>query len=432
MTIQTYYIILKSIMDLVENWWWIILPFLLWRPFLFFWLWIKREGWLAKQKTIMLELKAPKDVLEPVKAMEEVFSSLWGDLYGFPDPWEKWMEGECPSSYSFEIASIGGSIHFYVRIPESARDSVESAIYSQYPDAEISLAEDYTKLVPKDIPNKDWDLYGTAYKMATDDIIPIKTYPKFFEEKPDIAKEEKRIDPISTLIEGLTRIKKGEQLWLQIIALPITNGENDYVDRGKAFMDKIFKRTKEKPKVKPMIQEGLEGLLFGISEKKEGAKEEKFQPETMLSSEEKQLVSAVGNKISKNAFACTIRFLYLGKKDVFFKAQIKHVFGFMSQFSANNLNGLVPLGSSKTKIKKSWFFPLNYLIPRGLYIRKRKVFRNYIKRLTPYFPKPGGTFVLNTEELATIFHFPSKVSSPTPSIHRVDAKKGEPPPELPV
>jgi hypothetical protein len=412
----------------------LILPFLLWRPFLFFWLWIKREKWLSEQNIIMLEIKTPKDVLEPIKAMEEVFSALWGSLYGFPDPWEKWMEGECPYSYSFEVASIGGSIHFYIRIPDSARDSVESAIYSQYPDAEISLAEDYTKMVPKDIPNKDWDLYGTAYKMARDDIYPIKTYPKFFEEKPDIAKEEKRIDPISSLIEGMTRIKPGEQLWLQIIALPVTNGEDNYVDRGEAFINKMLNKSKGKPKYKPMVQEGVEGLLFGVKEKKsEDKSKEKFQPETMLSSGEKQLVSAVENKISKNSFACTIRFVYLGKKDVFFKAQIKHIFSFFSQFSASNLNGLIPLGGSKTKVKKSWIFPLNTTLrPRKLYVKKRKVFRNYIKRLTPYFPNPGGTFILNTEELATLFHFPSKISSPTPSIHRVEAKKGEPPPELPV
>lgn len=432
MTIQNSYIILKTILDIVKNWWWVPLPFLLWRPFLFLWLSMKRESWASKQKMIMLEIKTPKDVLEPIKAMEEVFSALWGALYSPPDPWEKWMEGECSFSYSFEIASIGGNIHFFIRIPDAARDAVESAIYSQYPEAEIFLADDYTKFVPRDIPNKEWDFYGTAYKMMKDDIYPIKTYSKFFEEKPDIIKEEKRIDPLSTLIEGMTKIKPGEQLWLQIVALPITNKEDNYVDRGKVFIDKMLNKTKEKPRVKSIVQEGLEGLLFGVPEKKKEEKAEKFQPETMLSSGEKQLISAVENKTSKNAFASTIRFLYLGKKDVFFKAQIKLIFTFFSQFSASNLNGLVPLASSKTKVKKSWLFPLNYLIPRRIYVKKRKVFRNYIKRLTPYFPNPGGTFVLDTEELATLFHFPSKTMSPTPSVFRVEAKKGEPPSELPV
>ena len=432
MTIKTYYIILKTIWDLVGNWWWLPLPFLLWRPFSFLWLWMKRESWSSKQKMIMLEIKTPKDVLEPVKAMEEVFSGFWGALYGFPDPWEKWLEGECPFSYSFEIVSLGGNIHFFIRIPDAARDAVESAIYSQYPASEISLAEDYTKIIPRDIPNKDWDLYGTAYKMAKSDIYPIKTYSKFFEEKPDISKEEKRIDPLSNLIEGMTKIKPGEQLWLQIIALPVTNEEDNYVDRGNEFVNKMLKKTKDKPPMKPMIQEGLEGLLFGVSEKEKEEKSKDFEPETMLSSGEKQLISSVESKVSKNAFASTIRFIYLVKKDIFFKAQIKLIFSFFAQFSATNLNGLIPLSSSKTKVKKSWFFPLNYFIPRKIYVKKRKVFRNYINRLTPYFPDQGGTFILGTEELATLFHFPSRILSPTPSVSRVEAKKGEPPSGLPI
>ena len=38
---------------------------------------------------------------------------------------------------------------------------------------------------------------------------------------------------------------------------------------------------------------------------------------------------------------------------------------------------------------------------------------------------------MNIEELATIYHFPGDIAS-TPTLSRVEAKKGEPPANLPV
>jgi hypothetical protein len=46
----------------------------------------------------------------------------------------------------------------------------------------------------------------------------------------------------------------------------------------------------------------------------------------------------------------------------------------------------------------------------------------------PYQRTP---FVLNTEELATIYHFPGRVAE-TPTFGRIEAKKGEPPSNLPI
>jgi hypothetical protein len=65
-------------------------------------------------------------------------------------------------------------------------------------------------------------------------------------------------------------------------------------------------------------------------------------------------------------------------------------------------------------------------------MRCRKLFRHYTRRFTPYFPKAGGTFMLNSEELATLFHLPGKTVVTTPSIYRVEAKKGGVPSELPT
>ena len=102
---------------------------------------------------MLLEIKMPAEVDRPFKAMEQVYAGLWM-LYDPADFYEKWIEGKYDASMSIEIVSIEGNIRFYLRFPEKARNLIESSIYSQYPEVEISEVEDYTKDVPKDIPNK--------------------------------------------------------------------------------------------------------------------------------------------------------------------------------------------------------------------------------------------------------------------------------------
>ena len=56
----------------------------------------------------------------------------------------------------------------------------------------------------------------------------------------------------------------------------------------------------------------------------------------------------------------------------------------------------------------------------------------YKKRAYFYKPhKRENIFVLNTEELATLFHLPGMVSA-TPTFGRVESKKGQAPANLPV
>ena len=136
--------------------------------------------------------------------------------------------------------------------------------------------------------------------------------------------------------------------------------------------------------------------------------------------------------MAKPIFRTNIRFVYFGKRDVWFKGNFRLAFNFFGSYSAKNLNELQPLGLTFTKIHKSWFLPLNLLRERRHYLRCRRMFRLYTIRENPFFPRPGGTFILNTEELASLFHFPSRVTVPGATLPRVEAKKGEAPPGLPT
>ena len=436
-SLKTITQILVPVWDFIKAWWWLPLPFVLWKPFSFLWLWWRTDGFLKRTKFVLLEIRIPKEVLKPIRAMEMVIDGLWQVVFDEPDWWEKWIDGKIdPSlSYSFEIASIDGEPHFFIRIPESNRETIEATIYSQYPEAEISVVEDYSKNIPQDIPNKDWDLWGADYKLLTPNPYPIKTYTKFETEHEPL--EEKRVDPLSVLLELMAKIKLGEQLWVQIIANPVTDKNVPWVTEGKKIRDELARRVTKEPLRKPMIMEAADILITGEAP---GAlkKEEKelIPPEMKLTPGEREIITNVEQKMAKRGLHCSIRFIYLGKRDVFFKPKLRLVLSFFSAFATQNLNNLVPYGQPYiTKIHKSWFLPLNLFFNRRLYLRKRRIFRYYRKRFYPLFPRKGkwpSSFILNTEELATIFHFPGRAAAPAPFIERIEAKKGEAPPGLPL
>lgn len=378
----------------------------------------------------MLEIKMPREVERPFRAMEQVFAGWWM-IYDPPDWWEKWIEGKYQLSMSIEIVSDGGEIHFYLYVPESARSFIESSLYSQYPDAEIVEAEDYTQNIDQDIPNDEWDLWGCDYELLKDDIYPIKTYPHFFEERPETPLE-KKVDPLAALLEGMAKLKPGEKMWVQIRLTPVTNTENNYKDRAKAVIDKVLQKEK-KVVQKPLIQQAIELLIFG-EEKKEEKKPEMYPPEIMLLPPgEREKIMGIVEKVSKVMYECGIRFVFLGKKGVWEKAKLKTVLSFFANFNTENLNSFKPWGASITKVHKHEHFPLNLLFYDSLlYVKKRRIFKRYLQRTDYLFPHPGKTFILNIEELASIFHLVGREAVPAPKIQRIESKKVEPPPNLPT
>ena len=437
MELETVYFI-NIFWDIIENWWWVFLPLVLYRPLLFFWRWWRMETWLFAQKKVLLEIKMPKEVLKPLRSMEQVFTAIWGNMLDPADWWEHWFEGKSLDTVQLEMVSLGGESHFYVRCNAPRRNAIEASIYSQYPEAEITEAADYTKNVPPRLPNKDWDLWGADYEFTKDDVYPIKTYTKFFEERPEVGKEEKRVDPVATLLEGFGTFKPGEQLWIQIEIKSIMNSRKpregeEFYKRGREIADRLAKRP-EKAKEKSIIGEASQQLITGqvpgAEKKEELGIEAVYPPEMRLTPGEKDIVAGVENKISKQMFSCYVRFIYLAKRDVYFGAAKSIPLGFFQQFATENLNNLKPLSRTLTKIHR---YPLLDLArARRLLMRKRRLFFRYINRFDPFFPQRGGRVLLNTEEIATIFHFPGRTAAAAPLVPRVEAKKGEAPPGLPL
>ena len=412
------------------------MPFILWKPFKYLLLWWRVEKFLKQQRAVLFEVKMPEEILKPIRAMESVMTSIQQAIYQPPGNWwERWVDGQIQLSVAFEMAAIDGEPHFFVRTHKPFRDAVESAIYSQYPEVEIKEVDDYTKYVPQSLPNKEWDMFGWDYRFLKDDHYPLKTYRKFETEHEPL--EEKRVDPLAVLLEASAKIKKGEQLWIQFLAEPLTaedtlgNPLGKWKKKGEEMRDRLVKRP-EIPKQKAMIHEAADVLVLGKLPEEEKQEKEFLPPEMKLTPGEREVVGEIENKMAKPLFVSTIRFIYMGDREVWFKNNFRLGFDYFSSFNTLNMNSIQPNGRTLTKIKKSWFLPLNIVKDRRHYLRCRRLFKRYQARFSPFFPKAGGTFVLNVEEMATMFHFSGRASAPAPGVPRVVSKKGSLPANLPI
>ncbi len=421
---------LTLLFHLFLAWGWFFLPFFLWPIVKDQWLFWRNGIWDEKSNPqILLEIRPPDEIVKPIRAMDVVIDGFW-QLYGPPNWFEQWWIGQYDLSFSLEIAAIDGVPHFLIRIPAKQRSMFESHIYSQYPDAEIREVEDYTKNVPQNIPNERWQMWGTDYTMPKSDCYPLKTYRDFETEME--ATEEKKIDPIASLIEGLSSMEEGEQMWIQIKAKPITadNDGSAYHERAKKEYEKLAGR-KEKGPPPTFFQEML-GVLKGEAKKEEEEKMPIFT-DLMLTPGEREVVESIERKRKKQSFSCHIRYIYLAKKENLNMARIKIPMSYFNLFNTQQLGFMIPWGKTITKIKQNWwdFF---WFLEKRLYVRKRDMFRNYVRRIPSFYPRSDkdATFVLGSDELATLYHFPSRTTVPPSAIPRVESRKKEPPHDLPV
>lgn len=423
---EAFKLALKTFLE----YWWILTPVALFFIFRGLFLDYVQTKYLKSINWVLLEIKIPKEVVKTPKAMEQVFAGLHG-TESSPNFAEKWFKGEVPDWFSLEIIGKGGQVHFFIRTPENYRNLVEAQIYAQYPDAEISEVEDYITALPKKIPSEEYDIWGTELILSKEDGYPIRTYPDFFEE----AKEEERIDPLASLSETLSYLRADEHIWIQIL---ISATDDKWKEDGERLVEKLIGK-KVKPTPKGLILEEAYGwfdaarltlsdLFFGPSKAPEYSKkrEEKSVENLMLylTPGQREVVSAIEKNISKIGFNTLIRFIYWTKSDMFSSANKAAVIGAFKQFNTQNLNGF----KTNSKISPSldyWF------VKRREFYRKIRVLSNYKKRYFPHrgFSKRG--FVLNTEELATIYHIPGKIVE-APTMPRIEAKKGGPPSGLPI
>jgi hypothetical protein len=404
-----------------------------WIPITFVFLWGFKKVWLvwrqnifcAKAKYVLLAIDVPKENEQLPKAVENVFTHIHGasaaiDFIG------KWRDGKVQPTFSFEICSHGGYVQFYIRTEVRFRDLVESAVFSQYPDAEINEVEDYASpFKTMTFPPKgedDLDLFGAEFKLKNPEYLPIRTHAEF-EEK--LAGEFK--DPLGSMLESFSKMRPEEQAWFQILASP---ADSDWKKAGEKYIKKVA-GIKETPKAGLLSQ--LAGIPMGIigdalvhgSVITKGEEVKKKDDTSMfrmlmMTPDTKATLEGVAEKIAKPGFKTKVRFVYIAPLKVKYIPRIyPAIKGSLNQFSALGSNGFGPYIPVMTQDDYFWLrWTLNG--------KKRRMLSRYASRSNDGADKT----VMNVEELATVYHFPI-ITTKAPLVKNTDSRRAEPPASLP-
>ena len=404
----------------VKATWWFFTPLILFNIAKQSWLYSRHVRYYGSLEYTLLEIRLPPDVLKTPKAMEYVLVGMhgvWDEL-----KWRDiWIKGEVLPWFSLEIAGSGGDIHFYIFTQKKFKDFVESQVYAQYPEAEIAEVEDYTDKVPPNLPNKSWDVWATDLALIKPNPYPLRSYVDFEEMV-----EERRLDPIASISEILNKLHEGEHIWIQILIEP-TFQIDELRKEGDKVIGKLMGRKVEEKKgyahtVTGAFNSAAKQMLR-ISEEEKS--EDPFaSTEWRLTPGEREVLKKIDQKTAKVAFYTKIRFVYIGKKDVFNRANVGALFGYFRQFNTYDTNAFKP--ESRTLKKRSF---IHFKKLRAQF-RMLRIVQWYKWRQT----LPGGIsnyFILNVEELATIFHLPGLIVK-APMMPRVESRKVAPPSSLPV
>ena len=326
----------------------------------------------------LLVLEIPKTNDKSELAAEQLFASLHGILR---DAEELKRTGGVQEHLSFEIASVGGQIRFYVWTPKSLQSFVEGQIYSQYPTVQIHEAdEDYVAH-----ERHHTVVYTSEITLSDSEFLPLKTFQSF------------EVDPLAGITGTLAKLEDtGEELWVQVLVRPTADSWHkesyEWIKKVKSggglSLNLNFK----------WIVTLIEALVKPPESGDPSAPKE-------LSERDKTRIAEAEKKATKLGYKVKIRLAYLGESNTNAKLRMQALVGTFKQFNSTNLNGFKQSNSSFDK----------------------EALGAYRSRI---FAENDG-YVLNIEELASVFHLPH-TNVETPNIVWASTKTAEPPAKLPV
>ncbi|RJP45692.1 hypothetical protein C4587_00430 [Candidatus Parcubacteria bacterium] len=423
--------------------WWFWALFILFPLFESAWLFWRQELFKKDIKWILLELKIPREIRKSPKAMEQLLLVVHGLRNVASDLREKWWDGEVTRWYSLEIVSLGGEIHFYLRLYHKQRNLVEAGIFSYYPDVEVVEVEDYAERFPKNVremKEQGYELWGSEMILRKEDAYPIRSYMEF--EAPD---EERQYDPMSVFLEVLGKVKKEEVVGIQIMIAP--KGP-EWKDKWQDLVEELRAKHAQQAANKPSTATHFPGgplPAFEVQAAKTDQGVGTFTRSLMRTPGETDVLKEVEDHLSMSGFDTKIRFIYLSPKELFYDSYARRgLVGSFNQYGALDLNSFKQNVSKSTRVRL-WQWPHIFPKLRNEY-RKERILKDYKKRdfvkktlagklITSYFLNwnfSGKSFESCVRCIATLYHPPTYLVVTAPHVKRVESRKMAPPAGLPI
>jgi hypothetical protein len=323
-----------------------------------------------------------------ISQMEQVFSNF---LY-----LKKQRAFQPPPCCAFEIASqIGGSdISFYVAVPKYLESVFEKYVQGVYPNAVVDkVPDDYTIFEPQG------STAGAYFKLSENALFPISTYHTL--EK----------DPLALITNTLSKISANEGAAVQVLIRPMS--KTDLRKKGEKVLTKIREGKKVRGAVAEthMSTQIAGGISIAITDMTANQSAKGKEPQMLNQKPQEKTFDqkgydAIQSKIQKQPFETNIRVLASAGSEGRAKEILNHLMSAFGQFSMAAINSLEPKEVYKGELKKLIY---DYS------------FRNF---------NTSQANILNLEELASIYHFPTHFIE-TPYIKAAKSVSAAPPTDLP-
>lgn len=287
---------------------------------------------------------------------------------------------------AFEVVAHDGFINFYAAVPIGLSEVVQQAVVSAYPSARMEEVQDHN------IFNKVGRINGTLggeLTLKEKFAYPIATY------------QDLKRDPLQSVLNAMSTLEKEDGAAIQILLRPAKKGW------GKEASEVASKKRegKEKKKGAGAILSWASQLMNAMAAPPED-KSSGGPPGSDLSSHEQAILDSIDDKTRAPGFETTIRIIT--SSNISHKAQAiqSNLVASFALFDAPGRNGFKYTPAPDTE----------------------QFATAYIMR---FFPQHHDKNILNSIELATLFHFPQQDDIPTSQLTRQDSKQVDGPRNVP-
>ena len=329
------------------------------------------------------EDKKEKNFKEFISAMEQFYGGMMI------------LDKDKEEYFALEIGLpvIGEEIVFYAAVPRSKSSLLEKQISALFANARIEeKREDYNIFKPGGVSA------GSAAKLKTYPVLPIRTYDKF------------DVDPMFVIANAFSKLRKiGEGASLQIVIGPADSSYGkkikktaEEIRKGK----KLFEALKKAGIVGTGIFSFIGDFIFSDSSSKKDNDEKGKEKERKMETVNEDVAKMIEEKASRPMMSANLRILVSADSQEKSDSILKEIESAFLQFTEPQGNAL-KFRNLKGKELENLFYKFSFRL----------------------FDK-NEAFYLNTAEMATVFHFPKGISTIS-QLKYVKAKDAPPPLNLP-
>lgn len=283
---------------------------------------------------------------------------------------------------SFEYIAHEHEIYFYVTCVKNYKKLLEKQINGFYPDAIIEETKEINIF-------ENRKSFSSCYlKTVKSFAYPIKTYQKL------------ESDPINNITGAFSKLDEDQSAAIQIMLRPIGD---DWQGKSTKISAKMMQAKSSNFTLNP-----LKLLVWFVSIMFQSSEENQSPNENNSSALTQERAKTVDEKDDKTGYEVIIRIITTGNNKNDTGTELTNITSSFSQFAYPELN--------------KFSYTLNH--------SEKTLIKNYIYR---YFKKPFWVkkMILNTEELASIFHFPHIRYNETPEIKWQNFKVVKAPSDIP-